>query len=166
MTAQVPFDDEAAFLVGQLRPRHVEANLVLARRALQAGELRAIVRLAPRLDRALLDGLAWSGTTRSMSSSMMLPKPWHVGQAPNGLLNENRRGCSVSCAIPHGRHIEAFGERMDAVVVSRQSSVVSRWTVDCRLMTVDFHCPRRSPTLEIRRFDRIGEPLPQIVRLR
>ena len=37
-----------------------------------------------------------SGTTRSMSSSMTLPKPWQVGHAPNGLLNENSRGCGVS----------------------------------------------------------------------
>ena len=34
----------------------------------------------------------------------MLPKPWHVGQAPNGLLNENSRGWGSSYGIPHGRH--------------------------------------------------------------
>src|SRR6185436_1819959 len=45
-----------------------------------------------------------SGTTRSMSSSMMLPKPWQVGHAPNGLLNENSRGCGSSYIRPHGRH--------------------------------------------------------------
>ena len=45
----------------------------------------------------------WSGTTRSMSSSMMLPKPWQVGQAPNGLLNEKSRGSGASYAMPHGR---------------------------------------------------------------
>src|SRR6266571_4527593 len=45
-----------------------------------------------------------SGTTRSMSSSMMFPNPWHVGQAPNGLLNENSRGCGASYVMPHGRH--------------------------------------------------------------
>src|SRR5687768_1348747 len=39
-----------------------------------------------------------------MSSSMMLPNPWHVGQAPNGLLNEKSRGCGASYAIPQVRH--------------------------------------------------------------
>ena len=45
-----------------------------------------------------------SGTTRCMSSSITFPKPWQVGQAPNGLLNENSVGWGVSKAIPHGRH--------------------------------------------------------------
>ena len=53
----VAFDDEALFLVGELRPRDVEGDLRLLRRALQLGELRAIVRLAPRLDGAFLDRL-------------------------------------------------------------------------------------------------------------
>src|SRR5436189_5710344 len=44
-----------------------------------------------------------SGTTRSMSSSMMLPNPWHVGHAPNGLLNENNLGCGSSYAMPQVR---------------------------------------------------------------
>ena len=35
-----------------------------------------------------------SGTTSAMSSSTMLPKPWQVGQAPKGLLNEKSRGSS------------------------------------------------------------------------
>jgi hypothetical protein len=33
-----------------------------------------------------------SGMMRSRSKSMVLPKPWQRGQAPKGLLNENRRG--------------------------------------------------------------------------
>ena len=50
-------DDEALLLVGQLGPGHVEAELVLSRRALQLGQLRPVVRLAPRLDGALHDRL-------------------------------------------------------------------------------------------------------------
>ena len=49
-----------------------------------------------------------SGTTRSMSSSMMLPKPWQVGQAPNGLLNENSRGCGSSYGMPQVAALEAL----------------------------------------------------------
>ena len=51
------FDDEVLLLVGQVLPRHVEKHLRLLRRALQLRELRAVVRLGPRLDRALLDRL-------------------------------------------------------------------------------------------------------------
>ena len=40
--------------------------------------------------------LVASGTTSPMSSSITLPKPWQVGQAPNGLLNEKSRGCGTS----------------------------------------------------------------------
>ena len=35
---------------------------------------------------------------------MTLPKPWQVGQAPNGLLNENSRGCGSSYRMWHRRH--------------------------------------------------------------
>src|SRR5262245_31237142 len=56
-----PFDDERLLLFRELRPRHVETDLRLLRRALQLGELRPVVRLAPRLDRALLDRLRWIG---------------------------------------------------------------------------------------------------------
>ena len=45
-----------------------------------------------------------SGTTNPMSSSITLPKPWQVGHAPNGLLNENRRGCGTSYWMRHERH--------------------------------------------------------------
>ena len=53
----VALDDERALLVGQIDPRHVEPDARLARRALQLRQLRAVVRLAPRLDGALVDRL-------------------------------------------------------------------------------------------------------------
>jgi hypothetical protein len=48
-----------------------------------------------------------SGTTSSWSTSIRLPKPWQVGQAPKGLLNENSRGCGSSKAWPHRAHSKA-----------------------------------------------------------
>ena len=48
-------DDETLLLVGQFGPRYVQPELVLPRGPLQLRELRAIVRLAPGLDGALLD---------------------------------------------------------------------------------------------------------------
>src|SRR5204862_3779030 len=43
-------DDEVLLLAGQLGPWHVEAELALARAPFQLGELRPVMRLAPRLD--------------------------------------------------------------------------------------------------------------------
>ena len=48
----LPFDDESALLVGEIRPWHVQPDLSLRVR-LQGCELRTVVRLAPRLDRML-----------------------------------------------------------------------------------------------------------------
>ena len=49
-------DDQSPLLVREVGPRHVETDPALARRALEIGKLRAVVRLAPRLDGALLHG--------------------------------------------------------------------------------------------------------------
>src|SRR5207237_9449645 len=48
--------------------------------------------------------LLLSGMTRSRSRSMVLPKPWHRGQAPKGLLNENSLGSGSSYRMPHFLH--------------------------------------------------------------
>src|SRR5262249_56318090 len=40
--------------------------------------------------------LVTSGITRFRSKSMVLPKPWQRGHAPNGLLNENSGGSGSS----------------------------------------------------------------------
>ena len=72
----------------------------------------AVVRLVPGLDRALAPGVRrLSGTTRSWSTSMRLPKPWQVGQAPNGLLNEKSRGCGSSKARPQRAHSKRSEKR-------------------------------------------------------
>jgi threonine synthase len=36
-----------------------------------------------------------SGTTSAMSSSMMLPNPWQVGQAPSGVFGETAAGVTL-----------------------------------------------------------------------
>ena len=56
-----PFDHECLLSFGEIGPGDVERHLGLARRALQFGELRAVVRLAPRLDGAQLNRLALIG---------------------------------------------------------------------------------------------------------
>src|SRR4030065_624616 len=40
-----------------------------------------------------------SGITRSGETSVIAPRPWQVGQAPNGELNENMRGSRLSNTI-------------------------------------------------------------------
>src|SRR3989441_13037460 len=42
-----------------------------------------------------------SGITRLRSKSIVFPNPWQRGQAPYGLLNENRRGSGSSYRILH-----------------------------------------------------------------
>ena len=100
-----PSMTNALLVVGQLRPRHVEPEPALlaprasARRAARGSAACSTARSRP----AWIDFVG-SGTTRSMSSSMMLPKPWQVGQAPNGLLNENSRGCGSRRRCRTSRH--------------------------------------------------------------
>ena len=43
----------------------------------------------------------------------MLPKPWQSGQAPNGLLNENSRGCGTSYGMLHCAAFEPLAEAVD-----------------------------------------------------
>ena len=57
----VAVKDDAALLVGELVPGHVEADVGGLRGALERGEVRPVVRLAPRLDRVLLDRLLLIG---------------------------------------------------------------------------------------------------------
>ena len=45
-----------------------------------------------------------SGMTRSMSKSMVLPKPWQRGQAPNGELKLNRIGSGSANSMPQVLH--------------------------------------------------------------
>ena len=69
--------------------------------------------------------LVGSGTTKSISSSTILPKPWHSGQAPNGLLNENNRGCGISYAMPHPLHSNRSENRCRCVAASPEPPAAS-----------------------------------------
>ena len=51
--------------------------------------------IAPSSRETLLFGMTSSGSTLSC-----VPRPVHVGHAPNGLLNENMRGVSSSMEMP------------------------------------------------------------------
>ena len=57
----VAVEDEALLLGGQVAPRHVEPEARRLRRPLQLREVGAVVRLAPRLDRMLVDRLRGVG---------------------------------------------------------------------------------------------------------
>src|SRR5205814_2505849 len=61
----VALDDECPFLFRQLRPRGVEPGTRFLGRPLQLRELCAIVRLAPGLDRALIDRLRRIGNDQT-----------------------------------------------------------------------------------------------------
>ena len=78
---------------------------------------------------------------------MMLPKPWQVGQAPNGLLNENSRGCGISYGMPHVRHSKRSLKRCDG-----RGAPAS----------VELDGERRAAAFAVRRLDRVGEPRAQV----
>ncbi len=44
--------------------------------------------------------LVGSGITKSLSTSNLTPKPSQSGQAPNGALNENKRGSNSPTVNP------------------------------------------------------------------
>src|SRR5574344_197380 len=46
----------------------------------------------------------WSGIMRSLSYSIFSPRPVQSGHAPNGLLNEKRRGCRSGIEMPQSGH--------------------------------------------------------------
>ena len=75
-----------------------------------------------------------------MSSSMTLPKPWQTGQAPNGLLNENSRGCGTSYGMLQVAALEALAEAVDH---RRRGSQRDR--------------ERRAAAFGVGRLDRVGQ---------
>ena len=83
----------------------------------------------------------------------MLPKPWHVGQAPNGLLNENRRGCGSSYAMPQARHSKRSREHVTRSALRRR-----------RRDPRELDRERRAAALAVRRLDRVGQAAAQVAR--
>ena len=142
-----PSMTNCALGVRQIPPRHVETQAGGLGGALELREAASIVRLGPRLDRAGVDRLGRVGHDEVQSSSMMLPNPWHVGHAPNGLLNENSRGCGTSYGMPHVRH---SNRSLNRCVRRRRAAVV------------DFDGERRAVALAKRRLDRVGQPRPDV----
>src|SRR5262245_23571910 len=57
VVAVTSLDGELLLLSGQFSPRHLETELSPLRGTLEVRQLRAVVRLVPRLDSTLLDGL-------------------------------------------------------------------------------------------------------------
>ena len=72
---------------------------------------------------------------------MMLPKPWQVGQAPKGLLNENNRGCGSSYDEAAGPALEPLAE--DVAHVGRA-------------VLAELHHPRGAAALLVGDLDRVG----------
>ncbi len=75
---------------------------------------------------------------RSSLTSRRVPRPPHLGHAPNGELNENWRGSSSASEVPHVGAAVPLGEERDGVVV------------------VALHLDEAVGELE-RRLDRVGE---------
>ncbi len=71
--------------------------------------------------------LLGSGMMSSGSTSIRVPKPEHVGHAPNGELNENDRGSSSSNDRPSARHarcsLKVSSRSLSSSAKSTRSSV-------------------------------------------
>ena len=91
---------------------------------------------------------------------MMLPKPWQVGHAPNGLLNENRRGCGSSYGSPQVRHSNRSENRC---VIAACPERRRRFGVASRRVR-QLNGPRRATAFRIRGFHRIGDARARIGR--
>ena len=146
----VAFDDERPFLVGEIRPRHVEPDGRLARRALQLRQLRAVMRLAPRLDGALVDRL------RSIGHHQVHVELDDVAEAV-----ARRAGAERVVEREEARlrrlvrdaaraALEALGE-LDPDGIRDSGSGIR-----------EHHRERRAAAFAIRRLDRIREAGPQI----
>ena len=74
----------------------------------------------------------------------MLPKPWQSGQAPNGLLNENSRGCGTSVRDVALPAFEPLAEAMDSRRPGRVGGQLDR--------------ERGPASLDVGGLDRVGQP--------
>jgi hypothetical protein len=140
----IAIDDEAALFLRELGPRRLEADVCLAGRPLQLGQLGAIVRLAPRLDRSLrdrfrrighdevhveLDDVAEAVTRRTGAERVVEREEPRLRR----LVRDATRAAFESL-----RELEAFG------------------------LAVEHDGKRGAAALSIRRLDRISEPRAQV----
>ena len=138
----VALDDEFLLGVGQLRPRHIETDPGFARSTLQFGLLRPVVRLAPRLDGALLNRL------RGIGHDEIHVELDDVAEA-------------VTCRAGTERVVEREQARLRIFV--RDAAVPALEPLGELMHPRAVERPRRAAAFDVRRFDRIGEPLSQLL---
>ncbi len=148
------FDYEPLLLVRELGPWDVETDLRLLRGALQIGELRAIVRFAPRLDRALLDRfrLVRHDEVHVELDDVAEPMARRAGaervvEREQARLRIFVRDAALAAFEPLGEHDGTRGWRLG----TRRGLGAGRKR------------PRGSSALEVRRLDGIGQPLAELL---
>ncbi len=131
---------------------------------LQFGQLRPVVRLGPRLDGALLNRLGGVGHDEVDVELDDVPEPVAGRARAERVVEGEQPRLRILVRDAAWPALEALGELVDSGQWSDRSSALigGRWTADCRLLT-DFNRPGGAAALEIRRLDRIGEALPQIL---
>ena len=130
-------------------PRHVEPEPRRFGRALQLGELRAVVRLAPRLDRVLLDRL------RRIGHDQIHVELDDVAEAVADSAGAER---IVEREQPRLRH---SGTGCAQARHSKRSlNRCTTWT--CRLVGPQLDRERRAAAFRVGGLDRIGQPRPQV----
>ena len=137
----IALDDEAALGFRQIGPRRVQPDVVRLGDALQRGQVRAIVRLGPRLDRALVDRLGLIGHHQVQVQLDDVAEAVAGRAGAERVVEREEAGLRVLVGDVAGPALEALGE----LVPHRRAAV--RGQLDG---------PRRAAAFLIRGLDGVG----------
>jgi hypothetical protein len=142
----VALDDHAALFVGEVRPWHVQADAVLLGRALQLGQVRAVVRLGPRLDGALADRLGGIGHHEIEVELDDVAEAVARGARAERIVEREEARLRILVGDVAGAALEALRELV------RRGSPARR----------QLHRPRRAAAFLVGDLDGVGHPRTQI----
>ena len=146
----VAVDHEGALGVAQLLPGHVEPDPLRPRRPLQVGQLRPIVRLAPRLDGILLNRLGRVGHDQPQVELDHVPESVAGRAGPKGVVEREQ---------PRLRQL--VGNRAGAALEALAEDMAGRLGVGIRLLD-QLDREGRATALQIGHLDGIGDAREQI----
>ena len=138
---------ERDFFRRQVAPRHVEAEALGLGGALQLGEMRAVVRLGPRLDRALVDRLLLIGHHQVLIELDDVAEAVAGRAGAERVVEREQARLRILVGNAAGPALEALGEQVlngpPALSLSKGRRQLQR--------------PRRAAAFGVRGLDRIGD---------
>ena len=107
--------------LGQILERHIERNVVIVGQGKQFFQFVGVGRRVPGRDRPFAQRFAGSGTTKSMSMSITLPKPFALRTRAQRAVEtvEPRLGRRIVAAAVVADHLVAEGESLPGSAVER-----------------------------------------------